>query len=298
MNTGEPDPSPATSNIETVTPPPAPPPTSAAGPALPAGPASRYRPLKFHARGGLGEIYLARDEECRREVALKTIQVGPAGDEANRARFLREAEITAGLQHPGIVPVYGMLIGPDGLPQYAMRFIQGETLHDAVLRFHAADQPRRDPSERILSLRNLLAHFIGVCNAVAYAHSKGVLHRDLKPQNVMIGKYGETLVVDWGLARTFTRTETEKATGEESLVSTGDRGAEVTQVGQVLGTPAYMSPEQAAGRPEALAPASDIYSLGAMLYFLLTGHPAVPGMQPRIAAGPGAGRRFRATAKG
>jgi serine/threonine protein kinase len=257
-------------------------------------PSARFRPLHFHARGGLGEVYLARDEECHREVALKTIQAQWAADEANRQRFLREAEITARLEHPGIVPVYGMAEGADGRPCYAMRFISGQTLHDAVLRFHEdqakweaalrarrrwrwlpsyteAEQRERKHGERDLARRQLLAHFIAVCNAVAYAHSRGIIHRDLKPQNVMLGKYGETLVVDWGLARDFTRSAAERSTGEDSLVPTGEKGPGLTRAGQVVGTPAYMSPEQAAGRIDALGPASDIYGLGAILYFLLTG---------------------------
>jgi eukaryotic-like serine/threonine-protein kinase len=264
---------------------------------------TRYRPLRFHAKGALGEVYVARDEECHRDVALKTIQAEWANDEVNRQRFEREAEITARLEHPSIVPVYGMAIGADGRPCYAMRFISGETLYDAVQRYHAIGQTEREAfsriprrrflqrlsaaqgvqqtkAERALALRQLLAHFIAVCNAVAYAHSRGIIHRDLKPQNVMLGKFGETLVVDWGLARVFTRSTTERATGEDSLVPSTNRPPEMTQIGQVVGTPAYMSPEQAAGRIDSLGPASDIYSLGATLYVLLTGQP--PIREPNI----------------
>jgi serine/threonine protein kinase len=266
-------------------------------------PLTRYRPLRFHAKGALGEVYVARDQECHRDVALKTIQAEWASDEVNRQRFEREAEITARLEHPSIVPVYGMAIGADGRPCYAMRFISGETLNDAVQRYHAIGQSEgetysRGPlrwlrqrlsateranhteAERALVRRQLLAHFIAVCNAVAYAHSRGIIHRDLKPQNIMLGKYGETLVVDWGLARVFTRSPAERATGEESLVPSTNRPPEMTQVGQIVGTPAYMSPEQAAGRIGALGPASDIYSLGATLYVLLTGQP--PICEPNI----------------
>jgi serine/threonine protein kinase len=299
MLPGDPDLGPMTGDTTPATVPPrdaGPPPASQS---LPESPLARYRPLRLHARGGLGEVYLARDEECHREVALKTIQAEWAANEANRERFLREAEITARLEHPSIVPVYGMAVGADGRPCYAMRFISGETLHDAVLRLQAADQARRDAArnagrwrrwqaaftaaarreriaaERALALRQLLAHFLAICNAVAYAHSRGIIHRDLKPQNVMLGKYGETLVVDWGLARVFTRSPAERATGEDSLLPTAERPQDLTQSGQVVGTPAYMSPEQAAGRIDALGPASDIYSLGATLYFLLTGQPPV-----------------------
>src|SRR5436305_2285791 len=112
-----------------------------------------------------------------------------------RCRFVREAEITGKLERPGVVPVYGLGSYPDGRPFYAMRFIRGESLQEAIERFHAADRPGRDPGERRIAFRELLARFVAVCNAVAYAHSKAVIHRDLKPQNVMLGGFGETLVV-------------------------------------------------------------------------------------------------------
>ena len=125
----------------------------------------------------------------------------------SRARFLLEAEITGGLEHPGIVPVYGLGHYADGRPFYAMRFIKGDSLKDAIERFHQADSAGRDPGERSLALRKLLGRFVDVCNAIAYAHSRGVLHRDLKPGNIMLGQYGETLVVDWGLAKVVGRPE-------------------------------------------------------------------------------------------
>ncbi len=134
-------------------------------------------------------------------MALKEIQDRYADDRNSRSRFVLEAEITGGLEHPGIVPVYGLGQYADGRPFYAMRFIRGDSLQDAIRRFHEADVAGRDPGERSLSLRQLLGRFVDVCNAIDYAHSRGVLHRDLKPGNVMLGKYGETLVVDWGLAK-------------------------------------------------------------------------------------------------
>jgi serine/threonine protein kinase/tetratricopeptide (TPR) repeat protein len=231
----------------------------------------RYRVLRPHARGGIGEVFVARDEELHREVALKELQGGVAGRAEARARFVVEAEITGGLEHPGIVPVYGLGRYADGRPYYAMRFIRGESLQEAIARFHAPERAGRDLGERRLELRQLLSRFVAVCNAIAYAHSRGVLHRDLKPANVMLGKYGETLVVDWGLAKTMGQAEGQNE-AEESLVrpvSASDSAA--TQMGQVIGTPAYMSPEQAEGRLDRLGPASDTYSLGAMLYHLLTG---------------------------
>jgi tetratricopeptide (TPR) repeat protein len=233
---------------------------------------TRYRPLRLHARGGLGEVLLAHDEELDREVALKRMQARCADNPDSRRRFLLEAEVTARLEHPGIVPVYGLVQDAAGQPCYAMRFIEGQSLKEALEQFHQADKPGRDPGERALALRKLLGDFVSVCKAVGYAHSRGVVHRDLKPQNIMLGKYGEVLVVDWGLAKKVEHTEETRASGEASVQPpTTNSTEEGTRLGQVMGTPAYMSPEQAAGRWDLLRPASDIYSLGATLYALLTG---------------------------
>jgi serine/threonine protein kinase len=240
----------------------------------------RYRILRPHARGGLGEVFVALDQELHREVALKEIDEQHAHEAASRSRFVREAEITGGLEHPGIVPVYGLGQHADGRPYYAMRFIQGETLREAIRRFHGADLPGRASSERSLALRQLLARFVAVCNAVAYAHSRGVLHRDLKPANIMLGKYGETLVVDWGLAKVVGRPEGADLQ-EVTLRPHLDDGQGETQPGAALGTPPYMSPEQAAGRLDQLGPAGDIYGLGATLYTLLTNQAPVQGRDAR-----------------
>ncbi len=241
------------------------------------GSGSRYRPLRFHARGALGEVFVAGDEELHREVALKRMQRLGAHDPEQRRRFLAEAEVTARLEHPGIVPVYGLVQGEDGQPCYAMRFIQGESLREAIDRFHKADQPGRDAGERSLALRQLLSRFITVCNTVAYAHSRGILHRDLKPSNIMLGKYGETLVVDWGLAKPFECGRGAEISSEDRLAPTWSGPTEETQLGQTVGTPAYMSPEQAAGRWDVVGPASDLYSLGATLYTILSGQMPFPG---------------------
>jgi serine/threonine-protein kinase len=238
-----------------------------AGAACPGG-ASRYRKLEPHARGGLGEVFVALDEELQRRVALKEIQEQYADDAGSQRRFLREAEITGNLEHPGVVPVYGLL-RQDGRPTYAMRFIKGETLHDALRRFHAAERRGRDPGERSLALRGLLTRFVAVCNAVGYAHSRGVIHRDLKPANVMLGAYGETIVVDWGLARVLVQTDPEQTT-PYSLLRLEDKDT-ATQLGKALGTPAYMPPEQALGEHGRVGIRSDVFALGAMLYALLTG---------------------------
>lgn len=242
---------------------------------------ARFRLLRPHAEGGLGVVSVAHDGELNREVALKEIKRTHADDQESRNRFLLEAEITGGLEHPGIVPVYGLGQYRDGRPFYAMRFIRGDSLKQALDEFHktAAELP---DSERNLRLRRLLQRFISVCQAMHYAHARGVLHRDLKPGNIMLGKYGETLVVDWGLARAASHVAGEavaaSSTDEPHLHPRCD--AAPTQMGQIVGTPQYMSPEQAAGQLDRLGPATDIYSLGATLYSILTGKPPVNGEKP------------------
>ncbi|HEV3025884.1 MAG TPA: protein kinase, partial [Pirellulales bacterium] len=231
----------------------------------------RFTVLRPHAKGGLGQVSVALDEELNREVAFKEIQDRFADDPNSRSRFLLEAEVTGGLEHPGIVPVYGLGQYADGRPFYAMRFIRGDSLQAAIKRFHEDDNEQRDPGQRSLEFRKLLGRFIDVCNAVEYAHSRGVLHRDLKPGNVMLGRYGETLVVDWGLAKALVHRESETEGGERTLRPASASGSAQTQMGSAIGTPQYMSPEQAGGRLDELGPATDVYSLGGTLYCLLAG---------------------------
>jgi len=252
-----------------------------AGPGVPGPSGGRYHILRPHARGGLGEVFVAHDAELNREVALKQILDQHADDPTSRARFLLEAEVTGGLEHPGIVPVYGLGIRGDGRPYYAMRFIRGDSLKEAIGRFHADQTLRRDHSRRSLELRKLLRRFLDVCNAIDYAHSRGVVHRDIKPGNVIIGRHGEALVVDWGLAKATGRTDTGVVSEERPLEPSSASGSAETLPGSALGTPAYMSPEQAAGDLEHLGTRSDVYSLGATLYCLLTGRPPFEGSDVR-----------------
>jgi serine/threonine-protein kinase len=235
----------------------------------------RYRVLRPHAKGGLGEVSVATDVELNREVALKEIQNRFVRDADSRARFLLEAEVTGKVEHPGIVPVYGMGAYSDGRPFYAMRFIQGDSLKEAITKFHSQYSQFKNTTERRLVERQLLRRFVDVCFAVDFAHSRGVLHRDIKPGNIMLGQYGETLVVDWGLAKIIGSSTSYDGTSQISI-SSGSNSAP-TQVGSAVGTPAYMPPEQAAGQVDRLGPHSDTYSLGATLYHILTGRPPFEG---------------------
>ncbi len=231
----------------------------------------RFRILRPHAKGGLGEVFVAEDEELHREVALKEIQSRHAHDPNSRSRFVIEAEITGALEHPGIVPVYGFGTYADCRPYYAMRLIRGESLETAIKRYHQVDRNLAEPGARALEFRGLLGRFIDVCNAIEYAHSRGVLHRDLKPSNIMLGKFGETLVVDWGLARLMGRPDPVDRADESLIKPASTTGSTPTQMGSAVGTPQYMSPEQASGNLHLLGPASDVCSLGATLYCILTG---------------------------
>lgn len=230
--------------------------------------AARYRPLSFHARGGMGEVWLADDERIGRRVAVKKLR---PGRESPQARFLLEAQVTGQLEHPGVVPVHDLGIDEEGQPYYVMKFIEGRSLRAAITEYR--DQRSAGDWPRDLAFLRLLEAFVDVCNAVAYAHSKGVLHRDVKPDNVMIGPYGETLLLDWGLAKIIGQPEIP---GNTSVRLSGDAST-ATQDGAIVGSPLYMSPEGAEGRGEAIDHRSDVYLLGATLYEILTGRPPRQG---------------------
>ena len=230
----------------------------------------RFRIIRKHAKGGLGQVLLAHDEELCRDVALKEILEQFSGNRESQSRFVVEAQITAALQHPGIVPIYGFGTYSDGRPFYAMRFIDGESLEDVAKRFHER-RAAMGPGKATVELRQLIGSLINVCYTIEYAHSRGILHRDIKPANIMLGKFGEALVVDWGIAKLMNQPLSESGVEEGSVRLAAADNTEATMEGTAKGTMQYMSPEQARGEVDQLGPATDIYSLGATLFFILTG---------------------------
>lgn len=236
--------------------------------------AERYCRLRLHATGGIGRVWLAHDNHLGRDVALKELRPECAEHATFAARFLQEARITGQLEHPGTIPVYELVRARDGRqPYYTMRFVNGRTLSEAARAYH---EQRQAGAADALGLPTLLNAFVTVCNTVAYAHSRGVLHRDLKGQNVILGDFGEVVLLDWGLAKLVRRPEGETDAPAVVLDEAGiDSG--YTIHGQALGTPAYMAPEQSAGQLDLIDRRTDVYGLGAILYEILTGVPPFTG---------------------
>jgi serine/threonine protein kinase len=239
---------------------------------------TRYRLLERVARGGMGVVYAAEDEKLERRVALKVLDVpGTDGDLVNR--LMREARVLARLEHPGIVPVHDVGTLADGRVFYTMKFVEGQRLDKFI--------------EGVESVQDRLRLFLRICEAVAFAHARGVLHRDLKPANIMVGPFGEVLVMDWGLAKILrgeTQTADTAADPDATIIekpkapgegSDSTKSSVITGHGTVMGTPGYMSPEQARGEVEVLDARSDIFSLGALLRFILTQRTPT-GFAPRL----------------
>lgn len=290
----------------------------------------RYQVLRPHANGGLGQVYQAIDREVGRFVALKEVRDKLQSDQTAQQRLLREARITGKLEHPGIVPVFSIGESENGVPYYTMRFIHGSSLLDAIESFHSetptnisaadstcvntkdtvASDAREQPEEsvtphskvkrrayRSLQFRKLLTKFSYVCQVIHYAHSEGVLHRDLKPGNIILGEHGDTVVVDWGLAKEFLAEQLpesemipepelipETVVISESTAEQLNQSEYATTHGTQIGTPAYGSPEQLSGNLASLQPTTDIYSLGASLFHLLTGVPPPKELHKRLHA--------------
>jgi serine/threonine protein kinase len=220
---------------------------------------TRYKIIQYLARGGMGSVWLAEDEVLGRRVALKVLDlIAPVEDMP--ARLLQEAQVLARLEHPGIVPVHDAGKLPDGRAFYCMKYVEGKTLAEAL--------PAKSVPDRLRLLQR-------IAEPLEFAHAAGFIHRDLKPDNIMIGAFGEVLVMDWGLAKLCTSGPAEASGGVQGARALPSSSSE-TQQGSVLGTPGYMSPEQMRG-DSGIDHRSDIYSLGAILQYMVTGSsPAVP----------------------
>ena len=232
----------------------------------------RYEPSVVLGIGGMGEVYRVFDRELQRYIAMKVIRSDLASRKLVRERFVEEAQICAQMQHPNIIPVYELGILPDGRDFFTMKEVDGTELSTLIGKVHAAASSGTwEPISNGWTFRRLIDNFVSVCEAVAHAHSQGVIHRDLKPANIMIGTHGEVWVMDWGIAKVHGRNDSAYM----AVVVRSSRSK--TRMGMVAGTPHYMSPEQAAGKTSQVGMSSDIYSLGAILYEILAGRPPFLG---------------------
>lgn len=228
----------------------------------------RFRIIRNLAQGGIGTVFVAYDRDLQREVAIKELKRKFANVRAVVQRFDAEATVTGNLEHPNIVPIYATGRRSDGRPYYAMRLIRGRSMQVVVSELHQKHSHSLDFRNQPVA-RDLLFRFVTVCRAIGFAHTRGVLHRDLKASNIMVGDFGETLVVDWGLARYLhARDHTDQASTQQAV--TDQLGRQATLHGTIVGTPGFMSPEQAMGRTDEITVACDIYSLGATLFQILT----------------------------
>jgi len=243
----------------------------------------RYRLTTLHAEGGIGQIWKAKDLELDRRVAVKLLRPERANVGRLQEALIQEARITSRIAHPGTIPILGAGARKDRGPFYAMQFVEGPSLSQAVRSFHRdrkAEAARKPDWHRDLAFRDLLNRLIDVCQVMALAHERGVIHRDLKPSNVLLGLHGETFVADWGLAAergSEARDAAAARPGEGLDVPRSPDEPPPRREGSYIGTPQYMSPEAATGDPRAIGPASDIYGLGALLFFIATGRPPING---------------------
>lgn len=230
-------------------------------------PPARYVIGRELGSGSIGQVIEAKDQHLGRQVAIKMLLDGEGLSRDGIARFLAEAQITAQLEHPSVVPVHEIGIMPGGMPYFSMKLLSGRSLGDIINLLRIGDRDARRQYNFIARLRL----FQRICQGMAYAHDKGVVHRDLKPENILIGKYGEVQIMDWGLAKTLRTPDMDGGVDIEEMVHTVRQASGMmTFDGSIAGTPAYMSPEQARGEYAAVGPHSDVFALGLVLAELMS----------------------------